>query len=158
MKFLWLVPETKMGGLFSSPASSSDSSNALATSFARVYKSNGFAKVIDVFVGESEYAAILVLYGDGKLQSWGTMMKTASWLPGPKFSMTDTAQLVSWAEGIKVRQSGKGIDSAKSAALEQSLSANGVPLDVKMGRRYVCGLVQKARILSGSSQAQYEEC
>lgn len=145
-----------MGGLFSSPSPVSEDS--LANSFVRVYKANGFAKVLDVFVGENGYAAILVMYGDGKLQSWGTMGKSAKWAAGPKFSMTENSQLISWAEGVKFRQKGKGIDSAKSGDLEESLSANGVPLDVKMGRKYTCGLVQKARILTGSTQADYEEC
>jgi hypothetical protein len=148
-----------MGGLFSSPTSASGDIEVLASAFARVYESNGFAKVLDVFVGENGGAQILVLYGGtASLQSWGATLQSGTWSGGPKFTMNDNAQLISWSQGVKYRQSGKGIDSNKSDALEQALAKKGVPMDLKMGRKYVCGLVEKARLLSGSERLDYEEC
>jgi hypothetical protein len=149
-----------MGGLFSSSAPASNDIQKLASAFEKVYQSNGFAKVIDVFVGENGTVQILVLYGgSGSLQSWGTTTQGAAiWASGPKFSMNDNSMLTNWTLGVKYRQQGDGVDSNKSDELEKALAKCGIPMDLKMGHKYVCGLVEKARILTGSSKESYEEC
>lgn len=149
----------KMGGLFSSPAPASNDIEKLASAFETVYQSNGFAKVIDVFVGENGLAQILVLYGgDASLQSWGATTQGASWASGPKFSTNDNSVLTNWSSSVKYRQQGGGVDSNKSDALEKALAKRGIPMDLKMGHKFVCGLVEKGRILTGSSKESYEEC
>ena len=148
-----------MGGLFSSSAPKADPAAYLADKFKEVFETERFLSVFDVFVGENGLVQVSVLFSDGTIQSWGSMFQVGGkWVSGPRFSKSDNTRLESYALTVKVRQQGAGIDSSNSSALENAFKHKGIPIDLRVGHKYMCTLVEKARLLTGSTKESFEEC
>lgn len=149
-----------MGGLFSSSApSSKDPATVAARNVFAEYTRRGFAKVIDVFVGDGGEVQIIVIYPDTDIQSLGAASLQGQVLAGPKFQATTDmgSNVKQLGLTLKLRQQA-GIDSSATSSLEHALKAQGVPLELRMGYKYLCVLAEKYRTLTGEAKQDFEQC